>query len=117
MSILGSSSLRLHCGPRARLRTFAYYSTGTGDIDDSDVLLGDAIIETCVSFDEPCGRPGCGARRGLHERRWLHNGLRVVADVQALEIGHMDSEGIELWEACSECGETTSKRRMSDGAS
>ncbi|KZV71492.1 hypothetical protein PENSPDRAFT_751730 [Peniophora sp. CONT] len=117
MSVLGSSSLRLHCGPRARLRTYKYYSNDISGAMDADILLGDAIIETCSTFNESCGRSNCGAPRGMHERRWLHNGTRVMSTVQVLENADSETEYVEMWDACSECGQTTQKRRMSDGTS
>lgn len=76
-------------------------------------------MELCGKADEPCERFGCQASQGQHERRWIHDGVRIVASVSSTAKGGNveppNEEHIMMWQSCRECGETTARCRMTDG--
>jgi 1-phosphatidylinositol-3-phosphate 5-kinase len=106
-----------------------------GDNEPEDVILGEAIRDWVEDADKMCVRPGCTVKRGEHEVRYVHGGVRVAVNVKESERGQDDAdvagegEGeagaksgnggkqdrIMMWESCVMCGERTKKRVMSDG--
>jgi 1-phosphatidylinositol-3-phosphate 5-kinase len=100
---------------------------------DGDRTLGDAIREWVEGAGRGCvrrgkGLGGCTVRRGEHEVRYVHGGVRVGVSVREAEaeggIGEGEGEGdgegdgesgILMWESCAVCHARTKKRVMSDG--
>ncbi|KAI0033193.1 hypothetical protein K488DRAFT_48201 [Vararia minispora EC-137] len=105
------TKIRLHCGPRARLRTFEFYTTDR----ERDYLLGDIIIQVCLAADEKCHVPKCLVKRGQHELRWLHKSCRIIAKVRKLDDAEAKDECIQAWESCIECGKISTRSRISNG--
>ncbi|KDQ52492.1 hypothetical protein JAAARDRAFT_184041 [Jaapia argillacea MUCL 33604] len=83
-----------------------------------DSLFGDTLVDMCLTANKSCDRRNCSVRRGDHERRWIHNGIRIAANVIPIDdkamVGH--EEEISVWESCKECGCETQKSRLSDGS-
>ncbi|KAI0299986.1 hypothetical protein B0F90DRAFT_1810525 [Multifurca ochricompacta] len=103
----------VHCGVRVRWITYTYYAGG-----DCDQSLGDLITSMCVQAEEPCSQPGCKGLRWQHERRWIHNGVRMAAKMEAQGPSaspNIHSEEIEIWQSCKTCGESTAQCKMTDG--
>ena len=103
----------VHCGIPVQWLTFVYYSSG-----NHDQSLGDMITSMCVRADEPCAQPGCKARRRQHERRWIHGGIRVVAQTEVRDPSaspDVNLEDIEMWQSCKICRKSTEQCKMSDG--
>jgi len=98
---------------KARWITYKYYSRDNG----SDKTLGDAVVDLCSSADKPCNKPGCQFKRGEHELRLIHDGLRIVLNVEPREIneGASQNDMVEMWETCKACGATSRRNAMSDG--
>jgi 1-phosphatidylinositol-3-phosphate 5-kinase len=103
----------VHCGVPVQWLTYVYYASGK-----QDQSLGDMVTSICLRADEPCTQPGCKARRGEHERRWIHGGIRVVVQTEARDPSaspDVYSEDIEMWQSCKICRKSTEQRKMSDG--
>jgi 1-phosphatidylinositol-3-phosphate 5-kinase len=109
---------------RARWITFRYYSRHCG----SDRLLGEAVSELCSGSQAPCDTPGCLFKRGQHQLRFIHGGIRVSLDMQddhdddreeagekQGKNGRVDAEKISVWESCLVCHERTQRKVMNDG--
>lgn len=127
------------CGPRARWTTVGYYNHSQASGSGMGLLgcvldssLGEVVVQMCRSAEERCERIGCQAHKGEHERRWIHDGVRISADVKAMEEndgideekgerkdekdgGGSEDEHVWMWESCKVCGKTTEKRQMADG--
>jgi 1-phosphatidylinositol-3-phosphate 5-kinase len=107
------SHTHVHCGTRVQWVTYVYYANG-----NHDRSLGDMITSICMRADEPCTRPGCKALRRQHERRWVHGGIRVVAQTEAQDPSASPgvlSDEIEMWQSCKICQKSTARCKMSDG--
>jgi 1-phosphatidylinositol-3-phosphate 5-kinase len=103
----------VHCGVPVQWLTYVYYASGTHDRS-----LGDMITSMCLRADEPCAQPGCKSPRRQHEQRWIHGGIRVVAQMEALDPSaspSVHSEDIEMWQSCKICRKSTPQCKMSDG--
>ena len=103
----------VHCGTPVQWLTYVYYASG-----NHDQSLGGMITSMCVLADRPCAQPGCKARRRQHERRWIHGGIRVVAQTEAWGPStspDVRSEDIEMWQSCRICRKSTKQCKMSDG--
>lgn len=103
----------LRCGPRAMWATAVYYGSGS----DS---LGEVVVDLCGKADEMCERFGCQSLQGHHERRWVHDAMRIVANVRSMEglggdVEPQNDEHIMMWQSCRECSEMTARCRMTDG--
>ena len=98
---------------KARWITYTYYSRDSG----SDKTLGDAIVDLCSSADNHCNRPGCHFKRGEHELRLIHSGLRITIKVGHREIheGTSQNDIVEMWQTCKTCGAKSRQKPMSDG--
>lgn len=98
---------------KPRWITYQFYSRDKG----SDKTLGDAVADLCSAADKPCDTNGCQFKRGEHELRMIHGGLRIVLKVEAREISDESSQNdiIEMWESCKTCGAVTRRHSMSDG--
>lgn len=101
---------------KPRWITYKYYSR-----DPSlDKTLGDAIVDLCASADSNCDKPGCTFKRGEHEIRFTHGGMRITLRVEPREItgetSGSQNDSIELWESCKVCAKESRRRMMSDGA-
>ena len=103
----------VHCGPPVQWLTFVYYANG-----NHDRSLGDMITSICVRADEPCTQLGCKSLRRQHEQRWIHGGVRVVAQTEARDPSTSPdvlSDDIEMWQSCKICQKSTAQCKMSDG--
>jgi 1-phosphatidylinositol-3-phosphate 5-kinase len=103
----------VHCGIPVRWLTYEYYASG-----NHDRSLGDMITSICVRADESCPQVGCKSPRRLHEQRWIHGGIRVVAQTEARDPSaspDLHSEDIEMWQSCKICRKSTPQCKMSDG--
>ena len=79
-------------------------------------MLGETITELCRSADKLCGIRKCQFKRGQHQLRFIHGGVRVAADLGTMEAAeNWDKEEIGMWEACRVCDKKTESRQMSDG--
>ena len=79
---------------------------------------------------EPCSaKAGCAITEGQHEKRIIHDGVRIVVKVADLDNGGEKSdeekgpvalivaeEQIFVWESCIICGAKTSQKLMSTGS-
>ncbi|KAI0052167.1 hypothetical protein FA95DRAFT_1602122 [Auriscalpium vulgare] len=106
----GEAKLFFHCGLRAQLLTYIFYSVN----GDSDRNLGEVVSSMCAGAGEPCSRPECKTVRGKHEQQWMHNSLRIVAVV--IEDEHPSLEDLEVWQSCRVCAATTPRCKVNDGA-
>ena len=107
------SLVHVHCGSRVQWVTYMYYSSG-----NHDRSLGDMITSICMRADEPCAQPGCKSLQRHHERRWMHGGMRVVAQTDARDLSEsrgIHSEDIDMWQSCKICQKSTARCKMSDG--
>ncbi|KAI0065116.1 hypothetical protein BV25DRAFT_1799271 [Artomyces pyxidatus] len=102
----------LHCGPRADWRTYAFYAN-TASEENADRSLGETVATLCGCARDPCFRPDCKTPRGQHERRWMHNSVRIVASVKPSDDAN-DSD-IQIWHSCQVCSEVTPRCKMNDG--
>jgi 1-phosphatidylinositol-3-phosphate 5-kinase len=103
----------VHCGTRVQWVTYVYYAGG-----DHDRSLGDTITSICTRADEPCKQPGCKSLQRQHERRWIHGGIRVVAQTEPRDPARspgIHTEDVEMWQSCKICQKTTIRCKMSDG--
>lgn len=100
---------------KARWITYQYYSRDSA----SDKTLGDAVVDLCSAADSPCDKSECQFKRGQHELRFIHGGLRIVLKVEPRKIEEgasaAQSDVIEMWESCKNCGATSKRNPMSDG--
>ena len=106
--------------------TYQYFSTENG----SDHTLGVWLRDLAMRRTIPCETPGCKYMQGQHERRLIHDGVRVVirlgeADEDVIkkekemeedEITPESGEDIFVWESCAVCDAKTSQTWMNDGA-
>ena len=98
--------------------TYQYYSP------TSDRLLGEWIREYADRRTKPCTRPGCAFTVDLHEKRMVHDGVKIVIRVaerekleeEGKEAEEIQAEDIEVWESCAVCHARTTKMKMDDGA-
>lgn len=103
----------VHCGTRVQWVTYVYYASG-----NHDRSLGDMITSICTRADEPCKQPGCKSLQRQHERRWIHGGIRVVAQTEPRDPAPSPgkhTEDIDMWQSCKMCQKTTTRCKMSDG--
>jgi 1-phosphatidylinositol-3-phosphate 5-kinase len=103
----------VHCGSRVQWLTYVYYASG-----NHDRSLGDMITSICMRADEPCTQPGCKSLQRQHERRWIHGGIRVVAQIEPRDptvSPGVHSEDVEMWQSCKICQKATTRCKMSDG--
>jgi 1-phosphatidylinositol-3-phosphate 5-kinase len=103
----------VHCGIPVRWLTYVYYASG-----NHDRSLGDMVTSICMRADERCTQPGCKSLRRQHEQRWIHGGVRVVAQTEARDPSAspgVRSEDIEMWQSCKICQKSTAHCKMSDG--
>ena len=103
----------VHCGIPVRWLTYVYYASG-----NHDRSLGDMITSICLRADEPCTQLGCKSPRRQHEQRWIHGGIRVVAQTEARDPSaspDVHLEDIEMWQSCKICQKSTPQCKMSDG--
>jgi 1-phosphatidylinositol-3-phosphate 5-kinase len=106
-------SVYVHCGTPVRWLTYVYYASG-----NHDRSLGDMITSICMQANEPCSQPGCKSPRRQHEQRWIHGGVRVVAQTEVRDPSASPSvllEDIEMWQSCKICRKSTTQCKMSDG--
>ena len=98
------------CGKRRRWVTFRFYS-------QPDECLGEVLSRLCSRADEPCSHPDCHSKRGDHELRFVHAGLRVTLLVsgEPTPLPLDDEQLPEMWASCRICMKETSKARMHDG--
>ena len=100
--------------------------SGKDDYDDADGdrdrTLGEAIREWVEGGGRECTRHGCTAKRGEHEVRYVHGGVRVAVNIGDVDTGTGDvgddpsvGSGITMWESCAVCKARTKRRVMSDG--
>ena len=104
----------VHCGVRVQWITYMYYTN-----NNHDRSLGDKITSMCTRADEPCTQPGCKSLRRHHEQRWIHGGVRVIAQTEACDpssVPDVHSEDIDIWQSCKICQKSTERCKMSDGA-
>lgn len=107
------SSTHVHCGTRVKWVTYVYYAN-----NNHDRSLGDKITSMCMRADEPCTQPGCKSLRRCHEQRWIHGGVRVIAQMEARDPASspgVHSEDIDMWQSCKICQKATERCKMSDG--
>lgn len=98
------------CGGRPRWMLFQYYSRRKG----AEKTLGETLVRMCSVAEDPCGNAGCQSKRGDHELRFIHAGVRIAVHSEPLEVSY-DDDYIEMWESCQCCGEETKPHKMSDG--
>lgn len=99
------------CG-QAQMVTYRYYARD----ETLDKPLGTAIMDFCSSATLPCLRSGCTFKRGEHERRWIHSGVRITANIKCDQTVPHDEDGITVWSSCIECDAQTNKGELSNGA-
>jgi 1-phosphatidylinositol-3-phosphate 5-kinase len=109
------STTHVHCGTRVKWITYMYYAN-----NNHDRSLGDKITSMCMRADELCTQPGCKSLRRHHEQRWVHGGVRVIAQTEAHDSDtasspDVHSEDIDMWQSCKICQKSTERRKMSDG--
>jgi 1-phosphatidylinositol-3-phosphate 5-kinase len=119
------------CG-KPHWTTYQYYSTQNGN----DFALGEWLHDTAMRRTMPCEMPGCKFLQGQHERRLIHDGVRLVIrlfeasereekgkekeketeDNAATDSGdNPDAADILMWESCAVCDAKTPRTKMSDG--
>lgn len=101
------------CGKRRRWVTFRYYCH-----DQADECLGEAIVRLCSHADDPCDNPDCRSKRGDHELRFIHAGIRItlLIEGEAAPVSPEDEEELpEMWVSCRACKKESSKVHMRDG--
>lgn len=110
--------------------TYQYYSTRNGN----DFALGEWLHDTAMRRTISCETPGCKFLQGQHERRLIHDGVRLVIrlfeasgkedkgkekqmeDNAATDTGdNPDDADILVWESCAVCDAKTPRTKMSDG--
>jgi 1-phosphatidylinositol-3-phosphate 5-kinase len=110
-----SSAGTILCGRRRRWITFRYYSRDGG----ADECLGEAITRMCLRADEPCDEVGCQFKKGEHELRYTHGGIRILFHTlrvsDSKEQLNEDEKLPEMWESCSVCSKESPRTQMQDG--
>ncbi|TFK21691.1 hypothetical protein FA15DRAFT_672317 [Coprinopsis marcescibilis] len=108
------------CG-KPRWTTYQYFSRDAG----RDQTFGEVISELLDTAGMPCEREGCGWKRGEHEVRIVHDGMKVVVRVEgSIAEGKTEEDeedkkndgSIATWLSCKECSAQTEKLALSDGA-
>ena len=103
------------CGRRRRWLTYRYYARD----GEADECLGEAIARMCSKTDEPCDESGCQFKKGEHELRYTHGGVRILFNVSKAAPSDAKLEGdeelAEMWESCIVCGKQSTRVRMQDG--
>lgn len=101
---------------KARWITYQFYSRYSA----SDKALGDAIVDLCSAANSPCDKAECQFKRGEHEVRFIHDGLRITLSIHpnTIEEGVTPSQtdNVEMWQSCKVCDATSKRTTMSDGA-
>ena len=117
-SLSSSSQLKLPVSAfspceKARWITYTYYSRDSR----SDKTLGDAIVDLCSAADKPCDKSGCQFKRGQHELRFIHGGLRIILKVEPrdIDVGTSHDDAVTMWQTCKICNAQSRRNRMSDG--
>ncbi|KAI0824412.1 hypothetical protein BC628DRAFT_1379436 [Trametes gibbosa] len=109
--------LRIACGGHRQKWIHYRYYERTHRWDDT---LGEAILRWCTTAEDPCAHPDCHYKRGEHDIRWIHGGLRILAtisrptSIEASSSSHND-EDIHMWQGCAICGKESNKEVMRDG--
>lgn len=85
-----------------------------------DKSLGETITDLASGADLACDIPGCQFKRGKHELRFIHGGIRIVVkvdlgDAQDFKFEARDDTVIHVWENCSVCRAKTEHTEMNDG--
>lgn len=106
--------LRTVCGGHRRTWLKPRYYQHGSRWDES---LGEAVIRWCETADEPCNYPGCAFTRAEHDRRWVHAGFRLLAEVNlpTASDGSTSGDQVRMWHSCAVCGKETPKQVMRDG--
>ena len=72
----------------------------------------------CLRADEPCDEAGCQYKKGEHELRYTHGGVRILFHTkrtsQPKEQLDEDDDLPEMWESCSVCGKESPHHMMYD---
>ncbi|EKM51041.1 uncharacterized protein PHACADRAFT_262987 [Phanerochaete carnosa HHB-10118-sp] len=114
LSITTSARIIL-CGRRRRWVTYRYYSRDGG----VDECLGETITRMCSKVDGACDEPGCSFKKGEHELRYTHGGIRILLNISKASRSDPQLEGDEelpeMWESCVVCGKQSTRVRMQDG--
>ncbi|GBE86058.1 hypothetical protein SCP_0805820 [Sparassis crispa] len=114
-SALQTSARPGYCGTWRKWITYRYYGRDIG----ADEALGEKIIQMCIDAEDACDNPDCHFKRGDHDSRWIHGGVRIVAAVgrRGGSTGNFATgdETIQMWEACAICGKESRKEQMFDG--
>ncbi|KAI0071370.1 hypothetical protein K474DRAFT_1669074 [Panus rudis PR-1116 ss-1] len=105
-----------HCGKRRTWVTYRFYA-------DNDERLGEAVIRLCSTVDDPCQEIACPFKRGEHELRWIHGGVRILGNVSHTpetdphrpSVRTSEEELPEMWESCKVCQKKSETQKMSDG--
>jgi len=108
--------------------TYLYYSCSSGE----DFLLGDWVMDIAKQRHNPCSaKPGCGLTEGQHEKRIIHDDVRIVVRVadsdyageksgdmekQPVALKEVEENQIFVWESCGICAAKTSHKLMSAGS-
>lgn len=102
------------CGRRRKWMTYRFYSRDGG----ADECLGEAIMRLCSRAEEPCDEPGCQFKKGEHELRYTHGGIRILVNIgnknDSKEVAGEDDDLPEMWESCSVCSKESIRCRMQD---
>ncbi|RDB21822.1 hypothetical protein Hypma_010794 [Hypsizygus marmoreus] len=109
------------CG-RAEWKTYKYYSSDP----EEDVMLGGAVDEMVLEAAKPCAQAGCRFKKGEHEVRLIHGGVRIAVDIvsdersekekeKEKEDDERDGDRIDVWESCLVCGAKSKRNPISDG--
>ena len=98
---------------RPRWITYRYYSHDPAE----DKSLGETIMDLASGSHLACDKHGCQFKRGKHELRFIHGGLRIVVKVDSAVEDAMikDDDEIEVWGSCVICGAKSERSEMSDG--
>ena len=91
--------------------TYKYYSHNP----DEDQVLGEAIMDLTVKSQLPCLRQRCPYKRGQHELRLIHGGIRIIIRVDNETTSPETGEtSIKVWETCAVCSAASEKTTMTD---
>lgn len=106
---------------RERWITYRYYARDSYNKHRVlDKSLGETITDLASGADLACDIPGCQFKRGKHELRFIHGGIRIVVkvdlgDAQDFKFEARDDTVIHVWENCSVCRAKTEHTEMNDG--
>jgi 1-phosphatidylinositol-3-phosphate 5-kinase len=91
--------------------TYKYYSHNP----DEDQVLGEAIMDLTAKSLLPCLRQRCPYKRGQHELRLIHGGIRIIVRVDN-EVTSPETEDtyIKTWETCAVCSAASEQNTMTD---